>query len=80
MVEFGDRMSVKPVAAATGPRDDEEEELSTSMIFLSEGTDSDSTFEACRSGTSSLSKEVLSLGGLYGRFVSLPIIRCADSR
>lgn len=55
-------------------------ELLTRIIFRSEGTDADSNFKASRSGEMVLRSVIFSLDGLYGRFVSVPIIKCAASR
>ena len=57
-----------------------DEEFSTKMIFRREGMDADSNFEASKSGEICLKRVTFSLGFLYGRFVSAPIIRCAASR
>lgn len=57
-----------------------EEELSTRIIFRNEGIDADSSFFAERSGTICFRSVIFSLGGLYGRFVSVPIIKCSASR
>ena len=52
-------------------------ELAARMIFRNEGTEAESSFEVDRSGNMVLSNVIFSLGGLYGRFVSVPIIKCA---
>lgn len=55
-------------------------ELFTRMIFRNEGTEVDSSFEVDRSDDMVFSNVIFSLGGLYGRFVSVPITKCAASR
>lgn len=55
-------------------------ELLTSIIFRSDGTDADSNFEFSRSGEIVLRSVTFSLGDLYGKVVSVPIIRCAASK
>ena len=55
-------------------------ELSTRKTFLSSGTTTDSTLHPPRSVTISFSSVIFSLGALYGKFVSVPIIRCAAAR
>lgn len=57
-----------------------ESELSTRMIFRNEGTLADSIFAASKSGTICFRSVTFSLGFLNGRFVSVPIIKCAASR
>jgi len=54
--------------------------LSTRKIFRSEGTASDSIFFPPRSGIICFKRDTFSLGGLYGRFVSVPMTKCAASR
>jgi len=56
------------------------DELSTRNTFRRERTALDCSKEASRSGVISLSRDMFSLGGLKGRFVSAPIIRCEASR
>jgi hypothetical protein len=55
-------------------------ELSTRIMFLSEGADADSNFDADKSGAICFNSVMFSRGGLYERFVSVPIIRCAAER
>jgi hypothetical protein len=49
-------------------------------MFRSEGTASDSTFLPPRSGIICFKRDTFSLGGLYGRFVSVPMTKCAASK
>lgn len=51
------------------------EELSTRMMFLSDGTAVDSSLDASRLGSMVLSSVTFSLGDLNARFVSVPITR-----
>ena len=55
-------------------------ELLTSIIFRNDGTEADSSSEFSRSGKIVLRSVIFSLGDLYGRLVSVPIIRCAASK
>src|SRR5438045_8919714 len=56
-------------------------ELFISVIERREGTDADSTLsELSKVGEICLSNVTFSRGGLYGRFVSVPIIRCDAER
>ena len=55
-------------------------ELSTSTICLSVGMASEVRVGDDRSGTMDCSKETLDLGDLYGRLVSVPMIRCVAER
>jgi hypothetical protein len=71
---------VKGVVAERGEVSIREDELSTRKMFRSEGTASDSTFFPPRSGIICFKRDTFSLGGLYGRFVSVPMIKCAASR
>lgn len=70
----------KGVVAENGETSTLKEELSTRMMFFSEGTLALSTLFALRSGIICCKSETFSLGGLYARFVSAPMIRCAASR
>lgn len=51
------------------------DELSTSMTFLRDGTEGDWMVLLEKSGTICFSNEKFSRGCLYGRLVSVPIIR-----
>lgn len=55
-------------------------ELSTRKIFRSEVTLADSIFSASKSGTICFKRVTFSLGFLNGKFVSVPMIKCAASR
>jgi hypothetical protein len=55
-------------------------ELSTTMTLRSEGTDSDRNLDDDRSPAISFRSVIFSRGGLYGRFVSVPIMRWAAER
>jgi len=57
-----------------------ESELLTRKIFRNEGMLADSTFAASKSGTICFRRATFSLGFLNGKFVSVPIIKCAASR
>jgi hypothetical protein len=63
---------VKGVVAEKEEVSIRDDELSTRKIFRSEGTASDSTFFPPRSGVICFKRDTFSLGGLYGRFVSVP--------
>lgn len=54
--------------------------LSTRTMCLSDGTLSDSSFDAERSGTRASRRVMLFRGGLNGRFVSVPMTRWETSR
>jgi hypothetical protein len=71
---------VKGVVAEKGEVSIREDELSTRKIFRSEGTASDSIFLPPRSGVICFKRDTFSLGGLYGRFVSVPMTKCAASK
>ncbi len=68
------------VVAEKGETSILESELSTRMIFRNEGTLADSILAASKSGTICFRSVTFSLGFLNGRFVSVPIIKCAASR
>ena len=57
-----------------------ESELSTKTIFRNEVILADSTFAASKSGTICFKRVTFSLGFLKGKFVSVPMIKCAASR
>ncbi len=74
------KISEKGVVAENEETSILDEELSTSMIFFNERTLALSTLLAPRSGMSCCNSVTFSRGGLYGRFVSVPMMRCAASR
>ena len=64
-------------------RDDESTlplELSTNMICLRLGMASEVRAVDERSGTIDCNRDTLDLGGLYGRLVSVPMMRCVAAR
>ena len=78
--EVEPKRSVKGVVERKGEVSIRPWELSTSIMLRREGTDADPNSEADRSGTMVLRSVIFSLGGLYGKFVSVPIIRWVASR
>lgn len=75
-----DIKSEKDVVALNGEVLIRPAELSTKIIFWSEGTAADFNTVDSRSGRICFSSETFSLGNLYGRFVSAPRIKCAASK
>ena len=55
-------------------------EFSTRMMFLRDGMASEVRVELKRSGTMVSRRGTLDRGGLYGRFVSVPITKCVADR
>jgi len=74
------KRDVNGIVAFKGDTSTLDEELSTKKIFFNDGTDADSSLEDVRLGAICCSKETFSRGGLYARFVSAPIMRCAAAR
>ena len=70
-----EKREVKGVVAENEEVSIREDELSTRMIFCRDGTLADSNFFAERSGAICRRRGIFSLGGLYGRFVSVPMIK-----
>lgn len=78
--DWVEKREVKGVVAENEEVSTREDELSTRNIFRRDGTLADSTFFAERSGAICRRRVMFSLGGLYGRFVSVPMIKCAASK
>ncbi len=70
----------KGVVARSGLGSIRPAELSTMTIRSRLGTISDCNFEADRSGTRLWRRDIFDRGGLNGRLVSVPMIRCEASR
>lgn len=70
-----DRRSAKAVVALSCETSMRDEELSTRIKLRRDGTDSDSSFLVVRSGIICSNKVMFSRGVLYGRLVSVPIIK-----
>ena len=79
-LELAAKRSVKGVVTRKGEVSIRSDELLTSIMLRKEGTDADSSFDVERSGKIVLSSVMFSFGGLYGKFVSVPMIKCAASR
>lgn len=74
------RRSLKGVVDLKSETSRRPAELSTRMTLCRDGTDADSIDPEVRSGEICLSSDMFSRGGLKGRLVSVPIMRCVAER
>lgn len=74
------RRSLKEVVDLKSETSRRPAELSTRMTFWRDGTEADLIDPDVRSGEICLSSDIFSRGGLKGRLVSVPIMRCVAER
>ena len=75
-VDVSDDIEVQGVRALNGEGSTRPAEFSTRMMFWREEMEEDSSLEDERLGTRDCNSSTLLFGGLNGRFVSVPMIKC----